>query len=152
RLQDWQRQTGSGVLLITHDLAVVAAVADVVAVMYAGQLVEWAAVEQLWAAPQHPYTQALWEAAACLYGGAVPTDPRPALTAAGEAAAAVPTTAQAAAPAAAQVGAAVADGAAVLDSGCRYVPRCPHALPRCLGQPPPWREVQRGHWVRCTLV
>ncbi|MCL6636734.1 MAG: ABC transporter ATP-binding protein [Alicyclobacillus sp.] len=130
RLQDWQRQTGSGVLLITHDLAVVAAVADVVAVMYAGQLVEWAAVEQLGLAPLHPYSQQLWQAAAHLYGGV----------------------AQAAKPAVTAAGAVAADEGGAAADGCRFAPRCPYVLPRCVEQPPPWREVQRGHWVRCALV
>ena len=58
-LADLQRRMGSTVLLITHDLGVVAQVCDRVGVMYAGQLVEVATTKQLFAAPKHPYTQAL---------------------------------------------------------------------------------------------
>lgn len=61
-LQQLQQSRGMAILLITHDLAVVARMADEVAVMYAGQLVEKAAVEQLFARPAHPYTRALLRA------------------------------------------------------------------------------------------
>ena len=61
-LQQLQQSRGMAILLITHDLAVVARMADEVAVMYAGQLVEKAAVHQLFAAPAHPYTRALLRA------------------------------------------------------------------------------------------
>ncbi len=61
-LQQLQQTRGMAILLITHDLAVVARMADEVAVMYAGQLVEKAGVERLFAAPAHPYTRALLRA------------------------------------------------------------------------------------------
>src|SRR5687768_16461690 len=54
-----RRETGSAILLITHDLGVVAEMADTVAVMYAGQIVEQAPVHDLFARPQHPYTVGL---------------------------------------------------------------------------------------------
>lgn len=56
---DIQNETGSGIILITHDLGVVAQTADRVAVMYAGQIVEEAPVEELFANPKHPYTRSL---------------------------------------------------------------------------------------------
>ena len=62
RLVGQQRRRDMSMLLITHDLGVVAAVADRVAVMYSGEIVEQATVEQLFADPQHPYTQGLLRA------------------------------------------------------------------------------------------
>jgi peptide/nickel transport system ATP-binding protein len=58
-LKDLQKETETGIILITHDLGVVAEMADRVAVMYAGQFVEVADVEELFANPQHPYTRSL---------------------------------------------------------------------------------------------
>ncbi|MFJ7970497.1 ABC transporter ATP-binding protein [Psychrobacillus sp. NPDC096389] len=59
-LKDLQAETGAGIVLITHDLGVVAEVADRVAVMYAGQIIEEAPVEELFANPLHPYTRSLF--------------------------------------------------------------------------------------------
>ncbi len=61
-LKDLQADTGMAILLITHDLAVVAETADEVAIMYAGQIVEQASVEALFSDPKHPYTKCLFEA------------------------------------------------------------------------------------------
>lgn len=58
-LKELQNETGSGIILITHDLGVVAETADRVAVMYAGQIIEEAPVEELFANPRHPYTRSL---------------------------------------------------------------------------------------------
>ena len=58
-LNDIQKETESGIILITHDLGVVAETADRVAVMYAGQFVEVAPVEELFTNPKHPYTRSL---------------------------------------------------------------------------------------------
>lgn len=66
------RDRGVGVLIITHDLGVVAGLADRVAVMYAGRIVETAATDELFATPQHPYTAALLAAVPRLHGDAQP--------------------------------------------------------------------------------
>ena len=59
-LKELQEETGAGIILITHDLGVVAEVADRVAVMYAGQIIEEASVEELFTNPKHPYTRSLF--------------------------------------------------------------------------------------------
>ena len=58
-LLDIREKTGTGIILITHDLGVVASVADKVAVMYAGKIVEEGPVKEIFYRPQHPYTRAL---------------------------------------------------------------------------------------------
>ena len=119
RLRD---REGMAILLITHDIGVVAEMADRVIVMYAGQCVEEADVRTLLSQPRHPYTQALLQAVPGLHDdrekrlytipGTVPEryDDLP---------------------------------------GCRFAPRCPHA-DRC-GQRPAYEEAEPGHRVRCML-
>ncbi|MFB6311763.1 MAG: ABC transporter ATP-binding protein [Salinirussus sp.] len=108
-----------GLLFVTHDLGVVAAVADRVVVMYAGSVVEEGPVERVLDEPAHPYTRALLE---CLPGrggdtsgiGGDPPDPT------------------------------------VLPSGCRFHPRCPHAVEACSeGDPPPLTGLGEEHAVSC---
>jgi peptide/nickel transport system ATP-binding protein len=107
-LRELRRTHHTTILLITHDLGVVAQLCDRVGVMYAGQLVEVAPVETIFGSPRHPYTQALLEAlptadqargALRVIEGRVPdlTDPPP---------------------------------------GCRFTPRCPHRMPECDRVPP----------------
>jgi peptide/nickel transport system ATP-binding protein len=114
-------QTRAAIMLITHDLGVVAEMADRVLVMYAGQVVEQASVEQVFAMPQHPYPVGLLGAIPALAGrrdrlaaidGLVPAP-----------------TAQ--------------------PPGCRFAPRCPFADARCASEAPPLAEVRAGHWSRC---
>jgi oligopeptide/dipeptide ABC transporter ATP-binding protein len=108
RLLDGLRQRrGTAVLLITHDLGVVAQVCDRVAVMYAGQLVEVAATEQVFAHPAHPYTEALLRA--------VPGTGKP-----GSELAVIPGQ--------------VPDLAAP-PAGCRFAPRCPFGTDACATRP-----------------
>ena len=104
-----QRERELALLLITHDLGVVAEVCDRVYVMYAGQIVEEAPVERLFAEPQHPYTQGL------LAGVLDLLDPKPIQAA---------------------IQGSVPDLRAP-PSGCRFHPRCPHALERCRVDAPP---------------
>src|SRR5262249_18697748 len=61
-LRELQRELGMAVLFITHDMSVISAIADAVAVMYAGQVLERASVRELFEHPEHPYTEALLEA------------------------------------------------------------------------------------------
>jgi len=124
-LQDLQLERDMGMLLITHDLGVVARVAHRVGVMYAGELVEEAPRDAFFAVPQHPYTQALFAALPDLSRrGARLT------TIAGQ----VPALDR-------------------MPAGCRFAARCPHAWERCREAAPEWRELGgSGHRVRCHLV
>ncbi|MCQ4159052.1 ABC transporter ATP-binding protein [Roseomonas sp. GC11] len=112
-LEDLRRRLGMALLLITHDLGVVAGVADRVVVLYAGRVVEQGPVERIFAAPLHPYTRGLLDAVrleALPPGSALPEIPGlvPALH--------------------------------DLPAGCAFAPRCPRADARCHATPPPWRE------------
>jgi oligopeptide/dipeptide ABC transporter ATP-binding protein len=120
-----QKELGMAVLLITHDLGVVAGHADRVVVMYAGQVVETATTPQLFDKPTHPYTEGLL--------AAVPRvdAPRARLHA-------IP----------GQVPAATA-----WPTGCRFHPRCPYAFDKCIAEQPPLLETgEAGHTARCWLV
>jgi peptide/nickel transport system ATP-binding protein len=121
-LKDIQTKTGMAILLISHDLAVVAQIADHIAVMYAGQIVETGSREQFFTSHQHPYTNKLFDA--------IPTEQKrqqrltvikgnvPALTQTFE--------------------------------GCRFVERCDHAWQTCHSCVPQWFE-QEQHGIRCHL-
>ena len=120
-IADLQRRSDLGVLLISHDLAVVGQVADRVAVMYAGEIVETLPTDQLFRAPQHPYTQSLLR---CVPGmtGDVPyleviDGQVPELT--------------------------------NLPPACRFAPRCAHALDRCHEERPALENIADDHQLRC---
>ncbi|HYK83622.1 MAG TPA: ABC transporter ATP-binding protein [Gemmatimonadales bacterium] len=127
-----QAELGMAVMLITHDLGVVAGTADRVVVMYAGQVVEQAPTVQLFARPLHPYTEGLLASVPRL--DLPPTRGRGRLHS-------IP----------GQVPAATA-----WPSGCRFHPRCPHAWERCREEEPPPLDAGTGepgtHTVRCWLL
>jgi len=114
-------ELGTAVLFITHNLAIVAEIADEVAVMYAGRIVERGPKAALFGDPMHPYTLALFAALprqedrghrlAAIDGQVPHTDMMP--------------------------------------SGCRFAPRCPFAAAQCVEMYPPLREVETGHFVAC---
>ncbi len=114
-------ETGTSIVLITHDLGVVAEMADRVVVMYAGQVVEQAPVAALFAMPQHPYTVGLM--------GAIPSidAPRARLAAIDG----------------------MVPAATAMPAGCRFAARCPFADARCAAEAPPLVEVKPGHASRC---
>jgi peptide/nickel transport system ATP-binding protein len=114
-------ETGTAIILITHDLGVVAELADDVAVMYAGRIVERASVAALFAEPQHPYTVGLL--------GSIPR-----LDIAQERLAAIE----------GQVPNPLAPVA-----GCRFHPRCPFAIERCRRDDPPLLDMGDGHQSAC---
>jgi oligopeptide/dipeptide ABC transporter ATP-binding protein len=118
------RRPESAILLITHNLAVVAETCDRVAVMYGGKIQEIAPVRDLFARPLHPYTQGLLASLPRVDGekaerlqmipGSVPDIHR-------------------------------------LPVGCKFSTRCPERFEPCPGLEPPLVEAQPGHWVRCHL-
>jgi peptide/nickel transport system ATP-binding protein len=123
-LQDLQVERDMGMLLITHDLGVVARVAHRVGVMYAGELVEEAPRDAFFASPRHPYTQALFAAL-------------PDLSRRGARLATIP----------GQVPALDR-----MPAGCRFADRCPAAAARCRAESPEWQEIAAGHRVRCHFA
>ncbi len=120
-LRDLQAETGMSIILITHDLGVVAEMADEVAVMYAGRVAERAAATEIFASPQHPYTLGLL--------GSIPRldEDRERLLA---------------------IEGAVPPPFA-LPQGCRFHPRCPFAIEACTRAPPALEAVAERHLVAC---
>ncbi len=125
---DLQRQLGTAVMLITHDLGVVAETAQRVIVMYAGRKVEEAPVAELFAQPQHPYTRGLM--------ASIPRLPvmRGAEEDAAERLQEIP---------------GMVPALADLPAGCVFASRCPHAEDRCLAAYPAYEEKRPGHWAAC---
>ena len=115
------------VLLITHDLGVVAEVADRVAVMYTGRIVEETSVEEIFERPRHPYTQGLLRSV-------------PKLTMEGVTRSARLETIEGIVPSPTN-----------LPEGCHFAPRCPHRFERCTHEPMPLYNVENKADVRCVL-
>jgi peptide/nickel transport system ATP-binding protein len=114
-------ELGTAIILITHDLGVIAELADDVIVMYAGQVIERCSVPALFAEPQHPYTVGLLGSIPKLHGiqqrlsaieGLVPSG-------------------------------------ATMPKGCRFNPRCPFAVEKCLEEIPPLMEIRKDHFAAC---
>ena len=123
-LKDLQRQTGMAILLITHDLGVVAEVADRVAVMYAGQIIEQAAADHFFGQAGHPYSRQLFESLPgsnkrgqrlTVIEGVVPELNRE-------------------------------------FSLCRFLDRCAHKIAVCSEEPPPWDVIGADQGMRCHLA
>jgi len=123
-LRDLRRDSGMALLLITHDLGIVNEVADRVAVMYAGQLVEQGSREAVLGKPRHPYTQGLLRSIpARAARGARLTEIR----------GSVPS-------------------ASAWPTGCRFHPRCPIAFEPCPRIDPGWTELGGGQRARCHAI
>jgi len=122
-ISDLQKRMGTALVLITHDLAVVAEVADRVVVMYSGRRVEEASVYDLFDNPLHPYTLGLM--------GAVP---RSAGGRAGERLVDITGT---------------VPPLWDLPAGCAFAPRCPRAVSQCHAERPPFEEKRPGHFAAC---
>jgi oligopeptide/dipeptide ABC transporter ATP-binding protein len=120
-LRDLKQRLGMAILLITHNLGIVGDMADRVAVMYAGQIVELAPARELLRCPLHPYTKALMASVPKLHGGA-------------DRLSAIPGNVP-------RIG--------NFPPGCRFAPRCPIAKPECVEKNPELLEVEPGRWVRC---
>ncbi|MEP6590051.1 MAG: ABC transporter ATP-binding protein [Gemmatimonadota bacterium] len=119
-----RRARGMAVLLITHDLGIVAGRADRVLVMYAGRVVESAPTAALFAAPAHPYTRGLFASIPRLEATAARLTPIPGT---------VPPPDQ-------------------WPSGCRFHPRCPLAIAKCSTAQPPLEALTPGHDVACWVA
>ena len=127
-LDELRKTRKLAVLLITHDLGVVAEVADRVAVMYTGRIVEESPVEELFARPKHPYTEGLLQSV-------------PKLTAASAAKVERLSTIEGTVPKPTD-----------LPPGCHFAPRCSHRMPRCTeGERIPFYELENSVRVRCVL-
>ena len=122
-IRDLQRERRLGVLLITHDLAVVSGMAHRVALMYAGQIIEVAPAAEFFAQPRHPYARLLLQA--------------------------LPEAARRDAPLAAIAG--TVPPLWVAFSGCRFAPRCDRLMRHCATTPPALTEEGPHHQVRCLL-
>jgi oligopeptide/dipeptide ABC transporter ATP-binding protein len=123
-LLDLKQRLGMSILLITHNLGIVGDMADRVAVMYAGQIVELAPARELLRRPLHPYTKALINSVPKLSGGTTRLTAIPGN---------VP-----------RIG--------NFPSGCRFFPRCPSAKPECENTMPELVEVEPQRWVRCLYA
>ena len=117
------KEKNTAILLITHDLGVVAEMADHVAVMYAGQVVEYTDVFSLFSSPKHPYTQGLLDSTPKFHEseeelvsikGTVPTP-------------------------------------SSMPAGCKFNPRCPHAMDICRMKEPALDTIEDNRQVRCWL-
>jgi peptide/nickel transport system ATP-binding protein len=122
-----QKKLGTAVILITHDLGLVAQTAQRVIVMYAGRKVEEAKVEALFAAPQHQYTR-----------GLMASLPRLGLL-----------RGEAASTGRLQEIPGMVPPLTNLPPGCAFAPRCPRADERCAAENPPYEEKTAGHWAAC---
>jgi oligopeptide/dipeptide ABC transporter ATP-binding protein len=123
-LLDLKKRLGMSILLITHNLGIVGDMADRVAVMYAGQIVEMAPALELLKRPLHPYTKALMNSVPKLGGGLDRLQ---------------------------AIGGTVPN-LGNYPSGCRFYPRCPSAKPECEKTMPQLVELKPGRWVRCSYA
>lgn len=126
-LNELRKHRDLAVLLITHDLGVVAEVADRVAVMYTGKIVEQSDVEELFLRPKHPYTEGLLRSVPKLTAQHLTKKERL-------------ETIEGTVPSPTQ-----------LPTGCHFAPRCPHRMPRCTEGEIPLYELESGVTVRCVL-
>ncbi len=122
-LEELRTRRGMAVLLVTHDLGIVAGRADRVAVMYAGQLVEEGPAERVCRNPAHPYTRGLFRSMPRIDQAVQRLEP---------------------------IGGQVPSPFA-WPAGCRFHPRCPECLARCNAEAPPWETIAVGHHASCWL-
>ena len=126
-MRELQEKLGTAIVLITHDMGVIAETADRVVVMYAGRKVEEATTSELFRTPRHPYTRGLLRSIPRLDVAAKAPDERLRLR---EIEGIVPSLHD-------------------LPVGCNFEPRCAYATDRCREQAPALEEVRPGHWAAC---
>ena len=119
-----KEQNGTSMILITHDLGVVAENCDDVAIVYAGEIVEMGTKEHIFNETAHPYTKGLFGALPNMANGREKLKPILGLP----------------------------PNMANLPTGCKFHPRCPHATERCSQEEPPLREISPGHSCRCFMT
>ena len=122
-MNELKTELGTSMLLITHDLGIVAETCDKVAIMYAGEIVEYGNLEDIYDHTSHPYSKGLF--------GSIPD---------------LDTKEKRLKPIAGLM-----PNPADLPKGCKFHPRCPHATERCQTEAPAYREITPGHFVRCHL-
>jgi oligopeptide/dipeptide ABC transporter ATP-binding protein len=122
-LREIRETLGTAIILITHDLRVVVNLCDLVAVMYAGKVIETGEVQTIFSQPRHPYTL-----------GLLNSIPRP-----GRKSALTPIPGR-------------PPNLAALPPGCSFAPRCPSAMDICVQREPEERQLASGHTVKCFLV
>jgi peptide/nickel transport system ATP-binding protein/oligopeptide transport system ATP-binding protein len=122
-IKEMKKELQTSILLITHDLGVIAEMCDRVAVMYAGSIVEEARVEEIFEDPKHPYTQGLW--------GAIPRVDQEK-----ETLAVIP---------------GMVPDLSQPPTGCKFHPRCSHRFAPCDQSIPPLFQISSGHLVSCYL-
>lgn len=120
-MNNLKKELGTSLILITHDLGVVAEMCDKVAVIYAGEIVETGTAVHIFDEAMHPYTEGLFGSLPNLTDKATRLKPIPGLMP-------DPTN---------------------LPDGCNFAPRCPYKTPRCCRENPPLTEAEPGHLVRC---
>lgn len=120
-MNNLKKELGTSLILITHDLGVVAEMCDKVAVIYAGEIVETGTAVHIFDETMHPYTEGLFGSLPNLTDKATRLKPIPGLMP-------DPTN---------------------LPDGCNFAPRCPYKTPRCCRENPPLTEAEPGHLVRC---
>lgn len=121
-IKELQREFHTAMILITHDLGIVAETCDSVAIMYAGELVEYGTAEHIFEDPLHPYTVGLFEAI-------------PSIDEKTDRLKAIP---------------GLMPDPADLPKGCKFAPRCPYSTEECRADIPPYWQVKPGHFVRCN--
>ena len=116
-----KKERGTSMIMITHDLGVVAEICDKVAIMYAGEIVEYGTLDQVYRRPVHPYTKGLFASIPDLHKHVRRLTPIKGLM----------------------------PDPSNLPEGCTFCPRCPAAMERCSKEAPQYVEVESGHMVKC---
>ena len=122
-MKDLKEQYGTSMIMITHDLGIVSEVCDNVAIIYAGEVVEYGNLQHIYENPQHPYTNGLFGSLPDIDKDVEFLSPIEGLM----------------------------PDPANLPSGCKFNPRCKYACPECSQQVPAFTETEPGHFVRCLI-
>lgn len=120
-ISELKKKFGTSMLLITHDLGVIAQTCDMVAVIYAGKIVEYGTKAELFDHPSHPYTEGLFASLPSMTDEETRLKPIPGMP----------------------------QDPTNLPSGCAFHPRCPYAVEQCKSGEPPQREITLGHYCAC---